>query len=658
MPKITATITTDGKKMIYARYEGGYGKAIAQRVPGARARWDKSVEPNQFLDWTYPLSMDTCRAFRRVYGQNLIVLPELSHWAREAIIREQTLEDFREGDLSGVDLGRVADEAPRLRAAMMNRSYQPAGAGFLITAGTGILADDPGLGKTLQALAAIIQSDSRVILVGCRKSAMVTVWERETARWAPTIKTFVAQGSRAEREKVFREFFDAAFNRVSKPGERFMLIVNIEMVRAKREEYCPAAKGECVFGGGAKPDGHPQHQYRAHPDWPFLFGLDWDAIVFDESHNLLASTANIQSKRITQWRFGAMKLRLREGGLKIACSGTPFRSNLTKIWGTLNWLRPKDPAFSSYWRWAETFFEVTSNGYSRNVGTYDAASDRYVPVPLDQAAWDRMLRPWMLRRTKAEVARDLPPIAYAGTPIDPEDPDSPCYVQLEMGPAQVRLYRQMEDAAEVTLDGRKITATGVLAEIARKRQFATAAGKRGTGRTILPALPSNKIEWIRDFLREREDTGQKVVIASSFTEVVELIARTLREDGHEVLTLTGATRDRDRADLVARFQDPNDSLQVVCLNRMAGGESITLDAADEMIVVDPPWVSDQDEQLEARIHRVSRIHQVTVYRLISSGTIEEWIAGLTDEQRAVLATASPRKMSEILKEALNETAKP
>ena len=133
--------------------------------------------------------------------------------------------------------------------------------------------------------------------------------------------------------------------------------------------------------------------------------------------------------------------------------------------------------------------------------------------------------------------------------------------------------------------------------------------------------------------------------------MAELTAEVLRKEGFEVLTLTGATSDRKRSDLVARFQDPNDSLQVVVINRKAGGESITLDAADSMVVIDPPWLSDDDEQLYARIHRVSRIHQVTIYRLLSTGTVDELMAGLTQEQRAVLATADPRKLSDLIREA-------
>jgi len=581
--------------------------------------------------------MDTCRAFRREFGEDLEILAPLADWARAEIAKENKLEEMREENIYNVDFSRVRAEAPALAAASNNRPYQIAGTAFMLTGKNVILGDDPGLGKTLQALAAMIENDAQDILVACRRTATRTVWERETLRWTPTIKTFVAQGNRAQREVVMELYR-------RDPAVRKMLIINIEMVRAKRVEWCPdGANGVCAFGD-RPPTGHTKHEYRAIPEWPFLSEHNWDAIVFDESHNLLASTANVQSKRITQARFGAIQIRrqLRPGGLAIALSGTPFRSKLEKGWGTLNWLRPD--IFGSYWRWAETHFGVEDGKYGKVVGNGDKVLE-----PRDPVSWDRMLRPYYLKRTKADAAPDLPPISYAGTPIDPEDPNSPCYIQLEMDPVQSKAYWEMESLAEAHVDGGKITATGVLAEITRLRQFACAAHRKGPNRQqLVPTTPSNKIDWLIDFIQEREDTGDKIVIASSFSALIELIAEIIRKEFNmEVLTLTGDTSDRDRADLVARFQDPDDPLRVVVINRHAGGESITLDAADDMVVFDMPWVSDNDEQLFSRIHRVSRIHQVTIYRLVSLDTIDAWIAALNEEQRAVVATASPRKLSEV-----------
>jgi SNF2 family DNA or RNA helicase len=582
--------------------------------------------------------MDSCRALREEFGEDLIILPPLADWAREQIIKERNLEAFREEQLEQVNFLRVQAEAPQLLKAMMNRQYQIAGAAFMIAGKQVILGDDPGLGKTLQTLAALIENDAKNILVVCKKTATRTVWERETLRWTD-IKPYVAQGLRPEREAVMNEF-------AARRGGRKMLIINLEMVRAKRHELCPdSPSGECVYGK-FPPHGH-RHAYPAEPDWPFLTNRKWDAIIIDEAHNLLASTANVMSKRITQQRFGAVQIRkqLNPNGLAIALSGTPFRSKLEMGWGTLNWLRPD--IFKSYWNWADTHFGVEDGAYGKIIG-----GGEKVLEPRNSKRWDAMLRPYYLKRTKAEAAPDLPPIQFAGTPIDPEDPDSPCYVQLEMDKDQARAYASMESMAEAILESGKITATGTLAEITRLRQFATATHIHGAGRQhLIPKLPSNKIEWLIDFLQERENTGQKVVVASSFSSLVELAAETIRKEcGMEVLTLTGETSDRDRVHLVTRFQDPGDTLQVVALNRNAGGESITLDAADEMVVLDMPWVSDRDEQLFSRIHRVSRVHNVEIYRLVSTGTIDAMIAGLNDEQRAVVAKASPRRLSEMIKE--------
>jgi SNF2 family DNA or RNA helicase len=631
---------TDGKRILL---KFDYDRDLVARVksvPGARWHADTKT-------WRVPLTMDTCRYLRKVFGDQLLVSNELAAWASSEIGRVEKLEDLREGwdKTSSNSLDRVAKEAPDLYAAMNNRPYQLAGAAFGVKAGQSILADDPGLGKTLQALAMIIQSDAKRILVACRRTATRSVWELETMRWAPTTDPCVAQGDRAFRQEMM-DYFPHS------PSPRRMLIINIEMLQAKRIVICPQGLGDkCP----AYKVGQCWHTYEAEYKWPWLFEQEWDAIIVDESHNLLASTANYQSKRITQGRYGAVQIRrrLRPGGLALAISGTPFRSDLTKGWGTLNWLRPD--VFTSFWNWAGIHFGVDQGGYG---GSNRVAGGAKVPEPLDQAAWDAMLRPYYLRREKPEVAKDLPPVIYAGTPIDPDIPDSPCYIQLDMldengkDTKQRNAYQDMVEDSEADIEGGRIMATGVLAEITRQRQLANAYGHLDSRNEMSPALPSNKIDWILDFVQMRESTGLKVVIASDFTEMVEFTAAMIRKElGIEVLTLTGATSDRNRAGLVARFQDFNDDLRVVCINRKAGGESITLDAADDMVIIDQPWISDTDDQLIPRIHRVSRIHQVTVYRLVSIGTIDFWMAGLTDEQRRVLATASPQKLSKLIKEA-------
>lgn len=600
---------------------------MSKQIPGRKPLWDKTGPgKDKWIGWTYPLTMDTCRSFRRVFGQALDILPPLAEWAREALKREAELEAARTGVVS---LDKLSHTAPRLAAALEDRPYQKTGAGWMALNNGGLLGDQPGLGKTLQTLATLVEKGCREILVFCPRTATRVVWAAEANRWT-AIAPFVCQGSRAERERVYK-----TFSEIPLPTPR-MLICNTEMMRMK-PEVCPDGPlSRCRHGKDAKDKLHQKNI----PEWAFLFGQKWDAIVVDESHQALASQYNTMSKNITQVRYGAMKLRklVRPGGVAISLSGTPARSDLKKFWGQLNWVEPE--VFTSFWRFAETHFEVTEGSYGKEIGSLQPDGTRKVE-PLDPENFARALRPYFLAREKAEVAPDLPPIFYAGTPIHEDEPDGPCYVQIPMEGKQAEAYDRMVKLAEADVQGGRLLATGLLAEITRRRQFALAYGKIQLGGEFYPAAPSNKLDWVMEFLREKQGNG-KVVIASTFTRFVNFMADEIRKEfGDEaVRTLTGATPDAARQALVRDFQDPDQSkFWIAVINMQAGGVAITLDAADDMVLTDLPWTSDEEQQLVDRIHRVSRVHNVTVYRLVSQGTTEEWMAGLTETQRRLLRAA-------------------
>jgi SNF2 family DNA or RNA helicase len=651
---VRARITTDGNHVLadipYAR---GEGPEWAKKIPGSKPVYEhvEGREKDMFLYWRYPLTMDTCRTFRRVFGSELQVEPALSIWARAAIAAGEALEQLRDGAIAR--LPRVESESPFLHAAMMDRSYQPAGAAFIALAGQCILGDEPGLGKTLQTLAALIEADCKDILVGCPRTATRNVWERETRRWAPNVQVFVAQGSRAEREDAMDGY--AAF-RKNWPEVQCMLIINNEMIRAKRFQQCKEYKDWSKDGnfsgrwtaklqyGKCKQD-HP-HRVVPEYEWPFLFKRKWDAIVIDESHNLLASTYNVGSKSITQGRYGAMKLRhqLRPQGLAIALSGTPFRSKLTKSWGTLNWCRPD--VFGSYWNFAGNHFGVEEGRYGKVV-----AGGAKVPKPLNQEGFDAAIRPYYLARTKEMAAPDLPPILYVGVPPE-NDPDGMNGIWLDMDPKQTKSYNSMAALAEAKLRGGLLTANGTLAEITRLRQFSTAHGYM-EGNTFVPGLPSNKVDWILQFLLEREGHPEKVLVASNFTQIVHLLSVCIEQEFKTpVLRLTGATSDRGRVEIKERFNDPDDDARVLIVQSKTGGEAITLDACcSDLVIMDPLWTSDEETQLVSRIHRVSRIHQVMVHRLFSRNSVDGWMAAYADEQRAVIEANKPKARRRMALEA-------
>lgn len=641
-----ATITTDGKHVLaQIPYANGAGRDRARQIPGAKPIYG---DDKKFKYWQYPLTMDTCRTFRRIFQDELKVTPALSAWARMQIQADEQLVALKQG--AAVTWERLPRLAPKLYAAIMSRAYQSTGAGWMALAGQGILGDEPGLGKTLQTLAMLVESGAQAILVTCPRTATRNVWMRETNRWSPTIVPFVAQGSRAEREQVIEAFngFPCA------PGHQKMLICNTEMVRAKRVEECTlkteAERIECL-GGEVTFEKH-SHHFNPDPDWPTLHALRWDAVIMDESHRALASTKNVQSKQITQVRFGAMHIRknVRPHGIAFALSGTPFRSNLTKAWGTLNWCRPD--VWTSFWTFAGTHFGVTEGRYGMVI-----ADGAKAPQPLDDEAWAKAVGPYLLQRDKQTAAPDLPAIHYVGAP--PEgNPLGMTGVWLEMESEQAKAYREMASMAQTRLEGGTLTAVGVLAEITRMRQFAISTGviQKDEKYTLLdgkgyvynelnfyPTVPSNKIDWLIQFLIEREGYDSKVVVASNFTSVLKLIRREIEHHLKEqCFLIAGETSDRDREKIVTRFNDPENRIRVCLLQTVAGGEAITLDACcDDMVLMDPCWTSDQEFQVVSRIHRVSRIHQVQVHRLFSLGTIDDWMASNTEDQRQALLSARP-----------------
>ena len=138
-------------------------------------------------------------------------------------------------------------------------------------------------------------------------------------------------------------------------------------------------------------------------------------IILDESHHALATTKHVISGGISQIRLGSMKLPLAPDGIKVASSGTPFRSDNRKAWGVLNWLW--SDIFSSFWRFADEHWGTAPTGFqgAKVIGKKLKDEDKFRD----------MLRPYYLARTKAQVAPHLKPIEYAGT-HPPGNPDGPC----------------------------------------------------------------------------------------------------------------------------------------------------------------------------------------------------------------------------------------
>lgn len=568
---------------------------------------------------SFPLDIEVCRILRQKFGASLSIGPELTAWAADAVKAERALLATLAFDMGQPrPMPEVERRAPAMHAAMLARGYQTIVPEFGRYAGCFLNADQPGLGKTLETFATLLEMGIEGnILVIAPKTSLEATWAAEVDKWMSEVGAvaYVIDGTPTKRHDLLAQ----ALADESQPYT--FVLVNAEMVRVKEIHTCTDPSCE---GNAPEFCNDPRAKTVRETKFPELFDTTWDGIVGDEVHRYLMR-ANPRAKSKSQVGLGFQRLRLANPMLgKIALSGTPMRGKPRLLWPTFHWLRPD--LYPGQWAWSKRYFKTVEDSYATSGErvTDDLRDDM-------EEAFNRELGRMMIRRTKMELRAINP--AWA--------PPEKRYAEvwLPMTAAQQRAYKQMERSASAALQGGSLDANGILAEMTRLRQFANAAG-RMEGDRFVPGLPSNKIDWLMDsFLPERgiygahsgslEDGDSKVVIASQFTAFINLIATELRLKGIEFHLMTGETNKGSHfADVQRDWQGNPNGPRVLLLNTTAGGVSITLDRADEMVIFDETWVPDDQEQLEDRIHRTSRTdHQCTYWYVRSENSIERDLAG-------------------------------
>lgn len=594
--------------------------------------------------WTVPLSLESCKLLRELFGSRLVVSTELRRWART--VRDNRAYMAELAKSTNAKLSVLPTAAPKLARAMRKRKYQRVGARFIADAGRALIADEPGLGKTLIAMAGILEAEvPGPYLIVAPKTAADSVWRREIERWLPTRHRAItiANYERGQRERRIR---------LGRHGKSTWLIVHPEIVMVQSFWVCQEKLADGRVCGKRTVEGSKQQRMLSckHvrdrktkkdvvPNYPWLFDVEWGAVVVDESHESLIQRSGTKTQR----RRGLDLLKLRADGVRLAMSGTPFDSKPNQLWGTLNWLDPE--TYSAYYRWAELYWQ--KGGYTgHELGEFRHDREEMLWRSLDGIA---------LRRTKAEVAKDLPPKLEVGSRLDPSDEDSPKGIWLPMEGRQARAYESMERTSVAHLKSGRLEALTALTELTRLKQLATSYGdiyqvkvKGGVEYRYRPVLPSNKFNWTVEALEEwgyPRDPLTKVVIVSMYTGILMAFRRGIERhfktkvDNPLCTAITGRTPSRRRAGIIERFnQTGRDTPQIMLLNVKAGGTAITLDTADRTIFISETRNPSQQEQAEDRTHRVSNPRQCLYYYLRSLNTVDVGTALINQE----LARASRR----------------
>ncbi len=591
---------------------GGYDKHLdadlKSTLPGP-IRYDT----NRSM-WLFPLMWEVCVGLRPLADKRHATLeigPRLASWARRERNRVRSIPDVE--SVEPQELPRLAREQPKTHKQL--RPFQTVGAKFIATNRHALIADEPGLGKTAQTIAGIIEAGTTgPILVIGPKAAVRLTWPGQIRRWSTRSDRVTVIGPENppdERKALLHQAVEAGT-----PGKRSWVLVSPNYIRQRRQVD---GRNKQVMSKG-KPV--VDNVREAIPE---ILEVTWSAIIVDESHQTLAGASSVIKKQSAQ-RQGLGALKLKREGLRIALSGTPFRGKKEHLWGQLNWIRPdiyRSTGPNAYWKWIARHFHLESDGWDdRIVGDIQSEEKFYAEA-----------RKVMLRRTKAEVAPELPPKLYGGTHLDPDDEESPIAVWLPITGKQKRQYDSMVKNAIAQIKGGTLMANGTFSEKTRLRQLACACGQL-IDEDFHFSLPSNKFDWLLEFLDELGPGHPKVIVSSKFTKLLECFSDGLAKHKIESFLFTGNVTDKQRAFVENDWQNNQDSsVRVMLLNMDAGGTSLTLDAADYVVTLDEPFNREDEEQVENRTHRLSRLdHNVTVYRLRSLETYEEHVARNTTKK--------------------------
>ncbi|UJF35807.1 DEAD/DEAH box helicase [Paenibacillus hexagrammi] len=394
----------------------------------------------------------------------------------------------------------------------------------------GILADDMGLGKTIQSitflvseLPAIRERKEPALIVS--PASLVYNWQGEFEKFAPFVRTAIADGSREERAKLIKH-----------ASEYDVILTSYPLLRRDMDLFASA-----VF----------------------------HTVIMDEAQAFKNhATLTAQTVKTIQARH------------RFALSGTPIENSLEELWSIF------DAVFPDLFPGRKSFNELSRETIAKRA------------------------RPFMLRRVKSDVLRELP------------DKIETVH-SSELEPAQKKLYAaylaqlQQETLKHLSVNGFEKSRIKILAGITRLRQIC-----------CHPSLfienyegSSAKYEQLLEIIEDCRSAGRRMLVFSQFTEMLGLIGRELGYRGVPYFYLDGSTPTRQRVELCSRFNNGEKDLFLISLK--AGGTGLNLTGADTVLLYDLWWNPAVEQQAADRAHRIGQKKVVQIIRLVAQGTVEE-----------------------------------
>lgn len=333
-----------------------------------------------------------------------------------------------------------------------------------------------------------------------------------------------------------------------------------------------------------------------------LLARDRNALLAQRYHLVILDEAQVVKNPKAQAGRVAREIDARH---RLCLTGTPLENHLGELWSLFDFLLPGLLGNSKQFR---RFFRtpIEKNGS-------EAVSHRL----------SRRIRPFLVRRTKQQVAAELPPKTEIIQSVALEGRQRELY-------ETVRLAMHHRVREEIERQGLARSHIVVLDALLKLRQVCCHPGLVKMEKAQ-PVKQSAKLAMLMEMLPEMIEEGRRILLFSQFTEMLGLIEDELKKAGIGYVKLTGRTRDRENP--VRRFQDGETPLFLISLK--AGGVGLNLTAADTVIHYDPWWNPAVERQATDRAHRIGQQQKVFVYKLICEGTLEEKIQVMQQRKQAL-----------------------
>jgi SWI/SNF-related matrix-associated actin-dependent regulator of chromatin subfamily A member 5 len=481
---------------------------------------------------------------------------------RESIDEEE--QSSREEILDDI---RITTQSKSIKGGDL-KDYQFEGMNWILTLYkknlNGILADEMGLGKTIQTISSIAEIEDRLTEEDKQRRSSfhliivpkITLynWENELKRWLPSARVFMFYGTREERDKMKAKDL--------KEGKFDVIVTTYDIVR--KESYA-------------------------------MSKLNYDLMVIDEAHNIKNSKSVL-----------SQVLRKLHSKHRLLLTGTPLQNNLQELWSLLNFIMPN--IFDSIEDFSKTFHIDNSQP--------EAASAQAEEKIVQQI--HRLLRPFMLRRIKAEVEHSLPP-------------KKEMYLYFGLTKLQRKIYKNIlkNHSHIVNGNGDRAQLMNILMQLKKvcNHPYLFNGVEEGPPFVNGEHLVTNCMKFkVLDLLLPRlKEQNSRVLIFSQMSSLLDILDDYVRYRGYTYCRIDGQTSALDRELRIEDFQRPDSDKFIFLLTTRAGGCGINLHGANTVILYDSDWNPQVDLQAIDRAHRIGQKREVVVYRFVTEGTVEEKI---------------------------------